>query len=72
MPTFNENMVAKIQAALLESPLAKSVTIDGTNVSYDDAMARLTFFERRVARESGQRPLSSTLRLGPDSRGVNV
>jgi hypothetical protein len=55
-PTFNQTMVTKLQDALAADPLGKSVSIDGTSVTYADAIERLRVFESRLARENGTRP----------------
>jgi len=70
--SFNQIMVTKYQEALTAQPLAKEVTIEGTKVSYDDALKRLAYFERRLAREQGTRPIASQIHLGPPTQGVNV
>jgi hypothetical protein len=62
--TFAEQMVEKIQAALLENPLADSVSIDGTTVSVGDAEAKLRKYEARVAVEQGKRPRLARINLG--------
>jgi hypothetical protein len=64
MATFAEQMVAKLQATLLENPAADSVTVDGTTVSFADLVARLEHWESRVAREAGGRPSMMTIDLG--------
>ncbi len=55
-PTFAEQMLAKIETALLENPGAKSVTVGGVQVQYEDLVARRAYFQKEVAREKGNRP----------------
>lgn len=63
-PTFDEQMVTKLQAALLANPGAAQVTVDGQHVTYADAVERLRIFEARVARANGTRPRAARVRLG--------
>jgi hypothetical protein len=63
-PTFNEQMVTKLEAALLANPGAQSITVDGTTSTYVDLVERLKHFKAEVAREAGTRPRFSTVNLG--------
>lgn len=63
MPTFNEQMVTKIQQALLANPLGKTISVDGESITREDALAYLERFEARVARESGTRPNAAQINL---------
>lgn len=64
MPTFNEQMVTKLEAALLANPTAETITIGTETTTYVDVVARLEQFRRRVAAESGSRPMFSAVELG--------
>lgn len=59
--TFDEQMVAKIQAVLLANPGATVCTYDGQQTTYADLEKRLQFFERRVAMASSTNPRSPIL-----------
>jgi hypothetical protein len=50
-PTFNEQMVAKLQKQLLALGGTKSAGADGSNAAYEDLLAKLCKFEKRVAQE---------------------
>ena len=63
-PTFNAQMVAKLEAALLADPTSQSVTIDGTAITHFDAVERLKHFRGLLARENGTRPVFSAVNLG--------
>ena len=54
-PSFNQQMVIQIRAAMLANPLGQKVTIAGDTVEYAEALRRLQQFEARVARENGTR-----------------
>jgi len=62
MTTAGE-IVAKIEAALLANPLADQISLDGHSVSMPEALKKLEYWRRRVARESGGRPVVSTMDL---------
>lgn len=64
-PTSAE-MVTKIKQALRDHPAGLvSVTSDGQTVQYtrEQALAELTFWERRVSHESGRRPVFARINL---------
>lgn len=63
-PTFNAQMVTKLEAALLADPLSQTVAIDGTTITNFDAIERLKFFRAELAREAGTRPRFSAVNLG--------
>jgi hypothetical protein len=63
MATTAELAVEKIEAAILANPLAEQITLDGHSVSMPDAVEKLEYWRRRLARESGGRPVVSTLNL---------
>lgn len=59
-------MVDKLESALAENVGVVSVSVDGTSVRYDraQAMEELKFWRRRLARESGRRPIVGQINLG--------
>lgn len=61
--TFAEQMVAKLRDVLAANAGVKQLTVDGNTVQYDDLLNQLTFWERKVARESGSRPRASQIKL---------
>jgi len=63
MATVAEQVVAKIEAAILANPLAEQISLDGQSVSMPAALAKLEYWRRRVAREQGGRPVVSTVDL---------
>jgi len=63
-PTFNEQMVTRLQALLLENVGADTVTVDGVTVQYADLQQRLDYFEKRLAVEQGTRPRAARIHLG--------
>jgi len=63
MATVAEQLVAKIEAAILASPLAEQISIDGQSVSMPEALRKLEYWRRRAAREAGGRPIVSTVDL---------
>jgi len=63
VPTTAEQIVAKIEAAILADPLAENVSLDGHSVSMPGALRKLEYWRRRVARESGGRPVLASLDL---------
>ena len=63
-PTFNERMVAKLQAILLENAGAQSVTVDGQSVAYADLVEQLATFEKRAALEKGTKRRVANIHLG--------
>jgi len=62
--TFAEQMVEKLQTALLANPTAQSVNVDGNSVTYREAEKLLARYERRVAREAGYRPVAAQINVG--------
>ena len=62
-PTMAAQVVAKIEAAILASPLAESISLDGQSVSMGDAISKLEYWRRRVARENGTRPVIASINL---------
>lgn len=63
-PTFNEQMLARLQALLLANAGAQTVTVDGQTVAYADLERRLAVFEGRVAREKGTQRRVTSVYLG--------
>lgn len=66
MPTFNEQVVTKLQARILELVGVKSTNADGESIELADLKKELTFWEARVAREQGSKPLVSAIDLCSD------
>lgn len=64
MTTFAEQMVSKYEGLLLKGAGLSQVTVDGTVVSFVELEQQYAFWTRRVARESGARPVASTIKLG--------
>jgi len=64
MPSFNEQMVAKFEALLLENAGVQSVTIDGNSVAYTELEERYQFWKKRVQAERGTRPTLTTIKMG--------
>jgi len=62
--SFNAKMVQILQQAILDNPLAKTVTVDGTTVAMADALERLEAFEDRLSAEEGRRTRVAYLDLG--------
>jgi hypothetical protein len=63
MATVAEQVVAKIEAAIVANPLAEQISLDGHSVSMPEALRKLEYWRRRAAREAGGRPVVSTLDL---------
>lgn len=63
-PTFNEQMVTKLQALLLANPGAQIINVDGTSTTFVDVQARLNWFQSQVAREQGNRSTFVGINLG--------
>lgn len=63
-PTFDEQMVEKLQALLLKNAGVQNVTVDGVVVSFSDLEKRLQFYEARVARTNKTKPIVSRINLG--------
>jgi hypothetical protein len=66
VPTFEEQMVAKIQAEIIAgSGAVVQTTIDGVTlqVSRKQLLEELTRWEKKVARAKGTRPLSPQIQL---------
>jgi len=63
MATLAEQVVAKIEAAILANPLAEQVSVDGTSVSMPDAEKKLEYWRNRVLREQGGKPRLATIDL---------
>ena len=63
-PTFEAQMVTKLQALLLGNPGATEIDVDGQRISYADCVERLKYFERRVAIQNGTRPRTGNVNLG--------
>jgi|TARA_Y100000401_G_C8284495_1_gene205319 hypothetical protein len=66
VPTLAEQMVAKLQAEILAgSGGVVQTTVDGVTVqvSRSQMLKELTFWEKKVARASGTRPLSPQIQL---------
>lgn len=63
-PTFAEQMLARIEAALLESAGVKSAVIAGQTVSFDDLVAQRDHWRREIQKEQGGRPLMLEVHMG--------
>lgn len=63
-PTFAEQMLAKIEAVLLEAAGVKSAVIAGQTVSYDDLIAQRDHWRREIQKERGTRPLMVEVHMG--------
>ena len=63
-PSFNQQMVTKLQALLLKNVGVQSVTVDGVAVSYADLQRELDHYEARLARENGTKPRIARINLG--------
>jgi len=61
--TTAEQIVAKIEAALLASPLADQISLDGHSVSMPEALRKLEYWRNRVLRETGGKPVIASLNL---------
>jgi chitodextrinase len=59
-------MVAKLQQTLLESAGLSAVTIAGQSVTYGDLQKQLEYWQKKVARENGNRSVI----IETDFRGV--
>jgi hypothetical protein len=62
--SFCQQMVAKLEAALLQNPTAQSINIDGVTTTYVDIEARLKYFYRQMALEQGTRRTFMSVDLG--------
>ncbi len=63
MTTTAELVVAKIEQAILECPLAEQISLDGHSVSMPDALAKLEYWRNRVKREQGGKPIIAGFNL---------
>lgn len=63
-PTFNEQMVTKLEALLLANPGATEIACDGGVTKYADLVARLQQYRTLVARDNGSRPRFAAVDLG--------
>lgn len=64
-PTFTEQMIAKLEALLLENPGVDRISLpDGRSVSYRDLKAELEYWRRRAAQETAARPRLASINLG--------
>lgn len=63
MPSFAETMVTKLETLLASSAGLRSVNVAGESVTYDELERRYDYWKSRVARESGTRPIASTVDL---------
>jgi hypothetical protein len=61
--TTAEQIVAKIEAALLANPLADQISLDGHSVSMPEALKKLEYWRNRVLREAGGKPVIASLNL---------
>lgn len=65
-PTFAEQMVAQLEALLLENPGVDRIGLpDGRSVSYRDLKREYEYWRRRVSAEAGSRPRVATIALDP-------
>jgi hypothetical protein len=62
-PTFAESQLAAIEAALRENPAARSVTVGGVAVQYEDLVKRRDYWLKKISEERGQRPVLLKVRL---------
>ncbi len=63
-PSFNQQMVTKLQALLLANPGASTITIDGTVTAFVDVQQRLNYFQNQLARETGAKQVFNGIVLG--------
>lgn len=63
MPTFAEQMVAKLEAMLLQNAGLAQVDVDGQKVAYADLEAKHAYWRRRMLRETGKVGTVSRIRL---------
>lgn len=56
MATFAESQVERLETLLAANVGVRSVSVDGTTVSYDDLLKQYQFWKSRVAREQGAKP----------------
>jgi hypothetical protein len=63
-PTFSEQMLAKIEAVLMESAGLQSATIAGQTVTYADLLKQRDYWQKQVAQEKGERPLMIPVHFG--------
>lgn len=61
--TFAEQMVQKLEAALLANPTAQSITIGGVTTSFADVQKRLSYFYGQCAKEQGERATFTGINL---------
>lgn len=63
MASFAEQMVAKYETLLVKSAGLRSVTVDGTAITYADVEAQYRYWQGIVARQQGTRPVVSSIDL---------
>ena len=63
-PSFNQQMVTKLQALLLANPGAQAISIDGTTTTFADLERRLNYFQSQLARELGTKQRFNRVGLG--------
>ena len=61
--TFANTMLVKYQTLLSKCAGMKLMEVDGLQVRYEELEKAYNYWENRVARLSGARPLSSSVRL---------
>lgn len=61
--TFNQQVVAKLQARILELVGVTKTGGDGESIELADLEKKLAFYEARVARENGSKPRVSSIDL---------
>ncbi len=64
MATHEEVMLEKFETLLQSAVGLKSVTVDGTLITYVDLELKWQFWKKQVARQRGHRPASARIRLG--------
>ena len=62
--TFAQQMLARIEAVLLESAGLQSATIAGQTVTYADLLQQRDHWRKEVAQEKGDRPLMIPVQFG--------
>ena len=63
MATFAEQMVERLEGLMVKAAGLDSITIDGQAVRYTDLEEKHRYWKAQVARESGAKPVASTVDL---------
>lgn len=61
--THAEEMVRKLEAVLAANPGVETIEFDGERTHFGELEKQLNFWERKVARQAGRRPIAGTMRL---------